>query len=99
LKRTFYHSLAAVEAQRIDALWACLDGRAEGCISKSEVIDKLATTYRGIIKWQGNAHDRDSVVYQLKLMADMIPEGRALNPVRIALRKLADAIEGCAQGN
>ncbi|PWB47082.1 MAG: hypothetical protein C3F18_12250 [Nitrosomonadales bacterium] len=86
--RDFFHALAGVEAERIDALWACYDGRSNACITRSDELNGLIARYCDVLKRLGSAREQDSVTNQLKFLIDMLPSGDKPNMVKEALNKL-----------
>lgn len=92
-ERSLFHALAAVEARRIDALWACYDGRdAHHRITSAEILDSLAAAYRGAIRHPASAHRCDTVIDQLRFLIDMLPEDENAQAVKDALRRLTAGI-------
>jgi hypothetical protein len=92
--RDFFHALAEVEAERIDALWACYDGRANACITSPDVLNGLIARYRDVLKRLGSAREQDSAANQLKFMIDMLPSGDKPNKVKDALKRLIAGMAG-----
>lgn len=93
--RDFFHALAEVEADRIDALWACYDGRANACITQPDVLDRLIVRYCDVLKRLGSAREQDSATNQLKFLIDMLTAGDKSNKVRDALNRLIERIVKC----
>lgn len=96
--RDFFHALAEVEAQRLDALWACHDGRADACLTQPDVLNRLIVSYCDIFKRLGSAREQDSATNQLQFLIDMLPSGDASKKVKEALRNLSDGIRKCVAG-
>lgn len=92
--RDFFHALAEVEAARIDALWACLDGRSSACITNPDVLNGLIARYRDVLKRLGSAREQDSAANQLNFMIDMLPSGDKPNKVKDALKRLIAGMAG-----
>ena len=90
--RELFHALAEIEAQRIDALWACCDGRDTGCITEPAVREHLATRYRDLLQSMGAAPEHDSATNQLRFLIDMLPSGDKGKRLARALRELVDDI-------
>lgn len=90
--RYFFHALAEVERERIDALWACYDGRADACITEPDVLNRLIARYCEVLKRLGSASEQDSATNQLHFLIDMLPTGDEPNRIREKLRALADGI-------
>jgi len=89
--RDFFHALAELEAARVDALWASLDGQENEALSQPEVRAALVARYRDLFARLGNARVHDSATYQLQWLLDMLPGGkRTLSTV---LRQLKEAID------
>lgn len=93
--RDFFHALAEVEAERINALWACYDGRADACITRPDVLDRLAARYHNVLGRLGSAREQDSAGNQLKFLIDMLPSDDKSGKVKEALKKLVEGIEKC----
>lgn len=90
--RDFFPALASIEANRIDALWACYDGRTQAAIVQPAVLGALVTAYRDVLKRQGSDREQDSVVDQLQFLIDMLPAGDESDPVKGALTSLIEGI-------
>lgn len=93
LSRGFFHALAAVEAERLDALWACYDGRTERAITEPAVVVRLISEYRGVLHRLGSAHEQSSATAQLRFLITMLPSTSTANRIKEALRQLIDGIE------
>lgn len=91
--RDFFHALAEVDARRIDALWACYDGRAREGIIHTSVLADLIAHYRGLLKRLGSVREQDSATYQLHFLIDMLPSDDKSNKVKDALRGLIEGID------
>ena len=91
--REFFHALTDVAANRIDALWACYDGRADACICNPEVFDTLVAQTRDILRRLGSAREQDSATNQLSFLIDMLPSDDKSNKVKDALRRLIEGIK------
>lgn len=92
--REFVHALAEVEAERIDALWACYDGRDASCIVAGEVLKRLIDRYRDLLDCYGTTADRESTLARLRFLVAMLPRDERTKPVRGALQELIDGIAG-----
>ncbi len=93
--RSFFHALAEVEAQRIDALWACYDGRDEAGITNPKVLDALIVGYCDLLTRLGSARERDSATNQAKFLIVMLPSDEKASSVEKALLKLIERIALC----
>lgn len=87
-ERSFFHAFAEIEAKRIDALWACLDGREAQALTRAEVHDPLTAEHKHLFFRLGDAREHDSALNQLRWLIAMLPPGNE----RDALRRLMDAI-------
>lgn len=96
--RDFFHALAEVEAERIDALWACYDGRTASCITRPDVLNRLAARYCDVLRRLGSAREQDSASNQLKFLIDMLPSDDKSGKIIEALKKLVEGIEKCVAG-
>lgn len=88
--RGFFHALAEVEAERIDALWASLDGR--GIAINDDVVAHLACRYRDLLRRLGNAGQQNSATNQLSFLISMLPSGQESNGLKGTLKQLADGV-------
>jgi hypothetical protein len=93
--RSFFHALADVEADRIDALWATLDGRSHVVITRPEILEALTGRYCNVLRRLGTAREHDSATNQLRFLIDMLPSSAKLAGLRKALTALADGIRTC----
>ncbi len=93
--RDFLHALAEVDADRIDALWACYDGRDRVCLTDPKVLSRLIARYREVLERLGRARERDAVCNQLTFLNDMLPpdEKAKTKKVKEALGKLIEGVE------
>jgi hypothetical protein len=96
--RDFFHALAEVEAERIDALWACYANHADVCITHPEVLNRLSARYCDVLKRLGSAREQDSATNQLKFLIDMLPSDDKSSKVKTALKKLIEGVEKCVTG-
>lgn len=90
-EREFFHALAELEADRVDALWASLDERKSEAVSKPEVQAALVARYRDLFARLGNARVHGSATYQLQWLIDMLPGGK--RGLSKPLRQLKEAID------
>lgn len=67
--RLFFHALAQVEADRIDALLACFDGRSDQSLSKPAMRDELIARYRDLLARLASPRETDSALGQIKFLA------------------------------
>jgi hypothetical protein len=93
--REFFHALAEVEAERVDALWACLDGREHLALTATEVRTRLIGLYRSLLNRLGSAREQDSATNQLRFLIALLPEDEHGMAIRGALQRL---IEGVVSG-
>lgn len=93
--RSFFHALADVEADRIDALWATFDGRSHAAITRPEIVQALIGRYCDVLKRLGSAREHDSASNQLRFLIDMLPSSSRPAALRKALAALADGIRRC----
>lgn len=91
-KHEFFHALAEVEAERIDALWACLDDRPEARITQTGVQDALAARYGDLTIRLSSVRERDSATYQLRFFVAMLPANDVGKSIQKALQRLIDQI-------
>lgn len=96
--RKFFHALAEVEALRIDALWACYDGRDEACITQPSILIGLIDRYCDVFERLGSGSEQDSATNQLHFLMDMLTSGDKSKKVREELKKLAEGIRKCVGG-
>jgi len=90
--RDFFHALAEVEAKRIDALWACYDGRDDARITRPDVLQGLIDGYCDVLRRLGGASEQDSATTHLQFLMNMLTPGDKADEVKAALRTLAEAI-------
>ncbi len=86
--RDFFHAMAEVEAERIDACWACYDKRTNGCITNPDVLNRLTTHYRYLLDQLGSARELDSATNQLQFLATMLPSDELSSKVKKSLQTL-----------
>jgi len=91
-KREFFHAMAEVEVVRIDALWACYEGRTEACITHPEVLNNLISRYRDLLMRLGSVREQDSAANQLRFLVAMLPADDKGKLVKKALQQLIDGI-------
>ena len=86
--REFFHALAEVEAERIDALWACLDGREQNALTKPEVLARLIGLYRNLLNHLGGVREQDSATNQLYFLVALLPQDEHGLAISGALQRL-----------
>lgn len=87
--RKFFHAVAEVEAERIRVLWGCYQRKAGGpCLTEPAVRQKLAESYRDLMKRLGSPHDHDSAVNQLDVLVALLPSDKTGKKVKEALQQL-----------
>jgi hypothetical protein len=91
--RDFFNAIAEVEAQRIDAIWACYDGRDNAGITNASVAEELAASYRGVMRRIGSAREHDSATNQFDFMIQMLPDDDRSAEVKTALHNVATNIK------
>jgi hypothetical protein len=82
-----------VEAERIDALWACLDDRPQACITRPEIQKELAARYSDLIIRLSTVREQDSATNQLRFIITMLPANDIGKPIKKALQQLMHQIE------
>lgn len=92
-KREFSHALAEVEAERIHALWACLENRPEACITQAAIQDKLAARYCDILVRLHFVQKQDQATRQIEFLITMLPADNTGRPIKRALRQLIGKIK------
>ena len=90
--RDFFNAIAEVEAQRIDAIWACYDGRDHAGITSNGGAEALADSYCGVMRRIGSAREHDSATNQFDFMIQMLPDDEHSVGVKTALQKVATII-------
>jgi len=93
-ERDFFHAYAEVEAARVDALWAMLDGLTRQALSQKKVRDELAQRHRDLLARLGNERLHDSVLQQLRWLAAQLPAQGEHRPLRRAVEQLLQAVGG-----
>ncbi len=91
--RRFFHAIASVEARRVDALWACYDGRTEARLTRAEILRDVIDRYQELLKRLGTAGERDSATYQLRFLIAMLPSDAAAKKVKQALVDVLTQVE------
>lgn len=93
--RDFFHALAEIETERVDALWACHDqARAKESIIDQEVLRKLTGRYRDLLHRLGSSREQDSTTFQLRFLKNLLPEDEKHTRVKKALQQLIEGIGG-----
>lgn len=95
-ERLFFHALAELDVARIDALWACYDGRDQACLTRPEVRARLRDRYCDLLRRMGCAGDHDSVINQLSFLADMLPSGGMEKQLKKDLQALGEELKKCS---
>ena len=91
--REFFHALAEVEAERIDALWACFDAnRIQARITEPDVLAKLINLYHGLLSRLGSAREHDSATNQLRFLIALLPVDEQGLAIKGALQRLIEGI-------
>jgi pimeloyl-ACP methyl ester carboxylesterase len=98
VERSFFHAMAPIEARRVDALWACYDGRADACITRKEILGDLVELHRDLLRRLGTAGERDSATYQLRFLIGMLPPDGTAKKVRQALDDLLNQVDQLFRG-
>jgi hypothetical protein len=91
--RRFFHAMASVEARRVDALWACYDGRADARLTRPEILRDVIDRYQTLLKRLGTAGERDSATYQLRFLLAVLPSDGAATKVKQALADVLTQVE------
>lgn len=97
-KRQFFHALAEVESERIDALWACLENRPEACITQAGIQEKLASRYCDIMVRFCFVQKQGLATRQIKFLVTMLPADNTGRPIKKALKQLIGKIGKRAAG-
>lgn len=87
-ERNFFHAVAEIDAARIDALWACLDGRSAQALTNAAIRNGLAERYRELFARMGVAGEKNSVIKQLGVIVKLIGTGRSFADTKDALISL-----------
>lgn len=96
-ERDFFHAYAEVEAARVDALWAMLDGRNGEGLDNEKVRTMVVRRHCDLAKRMGNPRTHDSVLKQLRWLIAVLPEKGQHRAVRVAIQELLAGIEGAHQ--
>lgn len=91
-EHTFFHAMAVVDAARVDALWACFDGRDGEAIMQESVQDALAASYSEVLTRLGNKREKNSTINQIQALVDLMEVAEKNAPIRKALRNLQEKI-------
>ncbi|SHO49033.1 CHAT domain-containing protein [Desulfopila aestuarii] len=87
--RQFFHAMAAVEAERIRALWGCYqEKKAAFCLTDPEVRQQIAERYRDLLKRLGSPREQDSATNQLDFLIAFLPSDKKGAKVKEALQQL-----------
>ena len=92
-QREFFHAYAEVDAARVDALWAMLDGRSGEGLDNKDVRNKLVAGHRDVLRRMGNPRMHDSALKQLTWLIAMLPKKGSQKNLRAAVQKLKSGIE------
>jgi hypothetical protein len=96
-ERDFFHAYAEVEAARVDALWAMLDGRAKERLDIEKVRQRVVRLHCDLAKRMGNPRTQESALRQLHWLMALLPEKGEHKAVRAAVQALLAGIEGAHQ--
>jgi pimeloyl-ACP methyl ester carboxylesterase len=88
----FHHALAAVEAKRVEMLWAFFDGREEDSIIDTDRNRELTELYRTLLQHRGSRRELQAANRQLIFVRDMLPQGDTTNRLRTTLQLLINEI-------
>jgi hypothetical protein len=94
-ERKFFHAGAEVDAARIDALWACYDGRDGLCIAQANTLRALIEQHCDLLKRLGSRREQDSMINQMHFLIAALPSDNKAKRVKTALAKLAEGIDKC----
>lgn len=92
----FFHAVAAIDAQRVAALRACLADDAGASLTDAALRERLVDGYREAFKRLGTARENDSVVEHIGWLARMWPTGEKQRAVREALDDLYNRLQHLA---
>ena len=91
--REFFHALAEIEAERVDALWACVEGdRPQACLTEPAVLERLVSLYRNLLNRLGSVREQDSATNQLHFLIALLPETEDGLVLKGALQGLIEGI-------
>ena len=91
--RQFFHAMAEVEAERVQALWACFDAkRIQACITDPDVRRKLVARYRSVFERMGSDREHESATNQLDSLNALLPAGKNSTKIKSALLQLIEEI-------
>ncbi|PXW92403.1 lecithin:cholesterol acyltransferase [Sphaerotilus hippei] len=92
-QRQFFHAQAKLEATRVDALWAMLDGPAGSGLDREPVRRRLVAAQQELLRRLGNAGQQDSIRSQLAWLIELLPSSGEHRKLRAALQKFRLALE------
>jgi hypothetical protein len=95
-QRELCHALAEIEAERIDALWACLEEtRQQASLTEPEVFNRLTSQYRQVLNRLGDDCDQDPATHRLRFVIALLPEDEPSRTIKEALQRLVEKIMRC----
>jgi hypothetical protein len=92
-ERVFFHALAEIDALRVDALWACFDGRTAQCITLPGVTDSLIQRYGDLLDRLGSVREKNSAAGQFDFLVEMLPDTKKSKEIKVALTRLKQGIQ------
>jgi pimeloyl-ACP methyl ester carboxylesterase len=90
-ERTYFHALSKVDAARVNALWACFDGRDGESITQQIVLNALAVSYRDVHTRLGNPREKNSALNQIDVLVELMNGAAQYESIRNALSNLREA--------
>lgn len=90
--RQFFHALAEVEAERVNGLWACLDGRTHQALTADGELQRLIGLYHGLFTRLGSGREQDSTANQLRFLIALLPQEEPHAVIRASLQRLAEGM-------
>lgn len=94
LERDFFHAYAEVEAARVDALWAMLDGRTEAGLDNPDQRKRLVASHSDVLRRMGNPRVHDSALTQLRWLIALLPTAGEHQNLRTAVQQFKSNLEG-----
>ncbi len=93
-KREFFHALAEVEVERVNAWWACYDAQhTQENITDPTVLHQLIARYCDLFRRMGSTGEHDSVINQLHFVVALLPADKQSTEVKEALLRLIEGIK------
>lgn len=92
-ERDFFHAYAEVDAARVGATWAMLNGRKAKELDEEDALKSLVRDHVSLFKRMGNPRTHDSALNQLRWLIALLPSDGEYSALRAALRKLQSKIE------